>query len=86
MKIRIVISGRGYPTTETLPEELTLPAAATVKDAIGELERMLPPAQQLPSSCLVAVSGDHLGTLGSYKQRSLAEGDELVLIAPVAGG
>ena len=47
---------------------------------------LMPEGRGLPASCLVAVSGTHLGTLGNHRPHSLEEGDELVLITPVAGG
>jgi molybdopterin converting factor small subunit len=33
----------------------------------------------------VALSGVHLGTLRSHQARQLADGDELLILAPVAG-
>jgi molybdopterin converting factor small subunit len=35
---------------------------------------------------LIAVAGKHLGTLASHTPSPLADGDELTVIAPVAGG
>ena len=57
-----------------------------VDDALAELARQLPADQQLPQSCLVAVSGQHLGTIADHQPAQLADGAEMVLIAPVAGG
>jgi molybdopterin converting factor small subunit len=86
MKIRTVITGRFYHTTSSLPDELSLDDGASVDDALAALVGHLPADQSLPQSCLVAVSGRHLGTLAEHASVELREGDELVLIAPVAGG
>ena len=86
MKVRVVFSGRRYDDAEALPECLTLPDGAAVDDALRALAGLMPEGKGLPKSCLVAVSGAHLGTVGSHRPRVLRDGDELVLIAPVAGG
>jgi molybdopterin converting factor small subunit len=86
MNIRIVITGRFYHTMDSLPDQLTLPDGASVDDALAELSSRLPADQPLPTSCLVAVSGRHLGTLADHQPATLSDGNELVLIAPVAGG
>lgn len=86
MKIRVVITGRGYHTTQHLPDELLLADLATVDDAIGRLAELLPEGQGFPASCLVAVAGRHLGTVARHESCRLHEGDELTMIAPVAGG
>jgi molybdopterin converting factor small subunit len=86
MKIRVVVTGRGYHMAEQLPEEITLAESAGIGDALTLLASHLTNGHQLPSSCLVSVSGEHLGTLSSHRPRQLRDGDELVLIAPVAGG
>ena len=86
MNIRIVVTGRFYHTMDSLPEELTMPDGASVDDALQELTSRLPADQSLPTSCLVAVGGRHLGTLADHQPATLNDGNELVLIAPVAGG
>ena len=86
MNIKVVFTGRSYTLADDLPGDLTLPDGATLKDAIGALQERLSGEQQLPGSCLVTVSGEHLGTLANYRERAIADGEELVLIAPVAGG
>ncbi len=86
MNIRFTVSGRNYNLADSLPECLTLEEGASVTEAIGAIERLLPGGNSLPASCLVAVSGVHLGTVGQHAPRTLHDGDELVLIAPVAGG
>jgi molybdopterin converting factor small subunit len=86
MKIRVVISGRNYEAAEAVPEELTLPDGSSLDEALRTLSGLIPGGKGLPDSCLVAVSGTHLGTLRTHRPRDLEEGDELVLIAPVAGG
>ena len=86
MKIRVVITGRNYHTTQHLPEEIMLGELATVDDAITKLVSLLPAGQGFPPSCLVAVAGRHLGTIARHESCRLHEGDELTLIAPMAGG
>ena len=86
MKIKVIFTGRSYQLAKNLPAELTLSDEATLDDAIGVLQEPLTAEQRLPDSCLVSVSGEHLGTLASHRSRALADGEELVLIAPVAGG
>ncbi len=86
MKVRVVISGRSYDAAAAMPEQLTLPEGASVDDALQALADHLPGGSGLPASCLVAVSGTHLGTVGSHQPHVLRDGDELLLIVPVAGG
>lgn len=86
MKIQISYTGRSYQTASLIPAELTLDENATINDALLLLTKDLNADQQLPASCLVAVSGEHIGTLASYTNRTLRDRDELILIAPVAGG
>lgn len=86
MKIRIVFTGRAYHTTDSLPDEIELAEDATVADAINSVESQLGGDARLPTSCVVAVSGTHVGTIGRFTDRALRDGDELLLVAPVAGG
>jgi len=86
MIIRVVFSGRGYDQAQQLPAELELPDGATVDAAIDRLSDGLPADAPLPPACLLAVSGKHLGTIGKHSGQSLRDGDELLLVAPVAGG
>jgi len=86
MKLRVVISGRGYDRASCIPDELEVPDQCGVQEAIALLQNRLPADSPLPPSCLVAVSGEHLGTVERLVERRLADGDELVVIAPVAGG
>ena len=86
MQIRIVISGRSYDAAESIPETLSLPDETTVDEALSQVASLFPEGKSLPSSCLVAVSGTHLGTLRNHRAYTLQDGDELVVIAPVAGG
>ena len=86
MKIQISYVGRSYQTASLLPSEITLADGGTVDDALRLLKSEPSAAAQLPASCLIAVSGEHIGTLASYTNRTLRDCDELILIAPVAGG
>ncbi len=86
MKVRVVVSGRNYDVAEGIPEHLSLPEQCSLDEALRTVAELCPEGKGLPASCLVAVSGTHLGTLGNHRPHVLNEGDELVLIAPVAGG
>jgi molybdopterin converting factor small subunit len=85
MNVRLSISGRHYDAANAFPAELVLPEGASLADALDELRRKVEPVE-LPGSCLVAVGGKHLGTLKAHRPLRLCDGDELLLIAPVAGG
>lgn len=86
MKVQLVISGRSYDAAAEVPAELTLPEGCSIDEALRALSELIPAGRALPDSCLVAVSGTHLGTLRRHSPRQLQDGDELVVIAPVAGG
>lgn len=84
MIVRVSIAGRHYDLAEELPRKLELAEGASVADALATLQQAHPAG--LPPTCLVAVSGRHLGTVRSHRSAVLRDGDELMLIAPVAGG
>jgi len=86
MQIHVVFSGRNYDLADVLPKTLELPEGCSLDQALGRLEESLPAGKQLPASTLVAVGGNHLGTLGSHTACTLKQGDELMLVVPVAGG
>ena len=60
--------------------DLDLPAGSTVADALRQVAR-LPGADRVPPAPLVAVNERYASL-----DQSLAPGDELALIPPVAGG
>ncbi len=60
--------------------ELALPAGATVRDAVRHIGA-LPGADRVPPTPLVAVNQRYASL-----EQPLAQGDELALIPPVAGG
>ena len=76
MRVEVFITGRMY--------QLELSDQATLADALDKLREMS--SQALPESTLVTVSGRHQGALSDYEDCPLREGDELMLVAPVAGG
>ncbi len=86
LNVQIVFVGRRYDAAESLPDRLCLAEGATLDDALKTIAEQLPDDHPLLASCLVAVSGTHLGTLADHRPRTLKDGDELLLIAPVAGG
>lgn len=86
MNIQVVITGRGYDAAANVPERLTLPDGCGLDEALRTVAAMMPGEKGLPESCLVAVGGNHLGTVSSHGPCVLRDGDELMIIAPVAGG
>lgn len=85
MNIRLTYLGRSYQQAASLPEQIELESGGTLADAVQMVKSLLGEAE-LPGSCLVTVSGEHVGSVAGFIDRPLSEGDELVLIAPVAGG
>ncbi len=86
MQVHVVLSGRNYDLAEHLPKQLDLPDGCSLDEALERLGALLPEGRQFPATTLLAVSGTHLGTLGSHGSCQLKEGDELILVVPVAGG
>ncbi len=86
LNIQIMFIGRHYEAAQSVPDQLCLPEGATIDDALKAMTAALSGENPLSASCLVAVSGMHLGTLADHRPRTLKDGDELLLLAPVAGG
>ncbi|MGA2031980.1 MAG: MoaD/ThiS family protein [Thermoguttaceae bacterium] len=86
LNVQVVFVGRRYDAAQSLPDRLCLPDGATVDDALKAISAQLSGDNPLSASCLVAVSAVHLGTLADHRPRMLKDGDELLLLAPVAGG
>ena len=86
MNVCIVLTGRSYHAAESFPDELSLPEEASLKDALDALRQAASNEEVLPSSCLIAISGQHVGTIADYEERTLKDGDELLFLSPVAGG
>ena len=86
MRLKFTYMGRSYDASTAFPAVLDLPDVATVDTALDALHQQLPDKRSLPGSCLVVLSGKHLGTVARHGNPVLAATDELVLIAPVAGG
>lgn len=86
MKVTVELMGRSYHVADQLPRELDLPAGASLDDAVERINQHLPDDQPLPQSCLIIVSGKHLGSLVHHDDTMLTDGAELVFVAPVAGG
>lgn len=60
---------------------LEVPDGATVADAVGRLRATLPQGGMLPEQPLAAVNREHAAA-----DRRLANGDEMALLPPLAGG
>ncbi len=84
MKISIRYVGRNYQYGEQFPESLDLPDSCQLSEALQTLKSQV--GDLLPESSLVIVGGEHLGSVGNCRQRTLSDGDELEFLAPVAGG
>ena len=71
-----------YAELVGLPQlDLDLPQGATVADAIAALRARVPAAAQLPERPLAARNLTHV-----LPAQRLADGDELALLPPLAGG
>ena len=86
LNVQIVFIGRHYDAAQSMPDRLCLPDGSTLDDALAAISEQLSGDDPLSTSCLVAVSGKHLGTLAAHRPMTLKPGDELLLLAPVAGG
>jgi molybdopterin converting factor small subunit len=86
MNIRIVISGRNYELAEPFPDTIELPDGDTLDDALELLSARFSEGRSFPPSCLLGVSGKHVGTVGSHSRVILSDNDEIMIFAPVAGG
>lgn len=60
---------------------LELPAGATVGDAVRQVANGLPGGERLATTILAAVNRRH-----ARPEQVLADGDELAVLPPLAGG
>ena len=86
MQVRVLLSGRHYDMADAVPRELALPDDCMLSQALAAFLDRLPADWRPAGTCLVAVSGTHMGTLTHYRDTALRSGDELLLLSPVAGG
>ena len=86
MKIQVILTGRDYHTAASVPEELVLDEGAHLDEALRQINAALGDSAALPDSCLIAIGNQHVGTVASHPDVELQDAQELVLIAPVAGG
>ena len=86
MRLKVTYLGHSYDAAPLFPEGLTLPDDADLEQALALLARQLPADRALPGTCLVVLSGKHHGTVARHDNPPLTATDELVLLAPVAGG
>lgn len=80
MRVRLLFFASYAEAFGRSEQQLELPAGATVADCVAEV-RKDPRAGRLPPSPLVAVNQRY-----AKLDAPLAEGDEVALIPPVAGG
>ena len=83
MRIKLKITGRLYNLAEGMPGELELSEEASIANALEAVRALHGP---LAPGALLAVSGEHLGTVADHLGRTLKENDELLIFSPVAGG
>lgn len=86
MNIRIVRTGGNYHQAVPLPEAIELPEGASLHDALRALREITGEEGALPGGTLVGVAGAHVGTVAECRDVPLHNGDELMLLGPVAGG
>ncbi|MBV8265101.1 MAG: MoaD/ThiS family protein [Planctomycetaceae bacterium] len=86
MRITVKITGRLYDATSESSPELDLPPEATVDDALALLGGAAGAGNPILPQAMLAVSGEHLGTVLDHTPRTLVEGDEVLIFSPVAGG
>ena len=84
MRFRSRIRGGATCRRASFPKSLELPEPARLDDALQRIAAAL--AEPIASSCLISVSGRHVGTLADHPNCQLSDGDELLLLAPIAGG
>ncbi len=83
MRIRVKITGRQYHMSKAFPDVLNLSDGATIDSALEAIGSSHGP---LPPGALIAVSGEHLGTVADHRPTALIEDDEVLIFSPVAGG
>jgi len=86
MLIRIAYLGHAYHQAVHLPAQLEVREGADVAAALVTVQQWVGSEFTLPPTCLVIVNGRHLGTVARCESWVLNAGDELALLAHVAGG
>jgi molybdopterin converting factor small subunit len=83
MRIQVKITGRQYNVAEALPEQLELSVGASIEHVLETIRSIHGP---ISPGALLAVSGEHLGTVADHRAKTLEDNDEVLIFSPVAGG
>ena len=86
MNIRLAITGRSYHLAGSIPQSIELNADCTLQEAIEHVRQLFPSDNPVADSCVISVAGKQRGTVGAPSAHQLRDGDELLIVAPVAGG
>jgi molybdopterin synthase catalytic subunit len=81
VRVRCRFFARYAEVLGTATHDLRLPVGTTVGTAVRSLRASLPGGQALPEVPLAAVNLEHVD-----HEHVLADGDELALLPPLAGG
>lgn len=81
IRIECLLFGRYAELLEVRAFRLQLPERATARDVVARLRSDRPNGRQLPLEPLVAVNRKHVKL-----DTTLADGDEVALLPPLAGG
>jgi molybdopterin synthase catalytic subunit len=81
LRVRCLLFARYAELTGHASVELELPPHAVIADAVSALRGRLPQGHLLPERPLVARNQRH-----ALASEPLADGDELALLPPLAGG
>jgi molybdopterin converting factor small subunit len=86
VNVRIAVVGWQYHVTGQLPRSVEVLDGATVDVALTALRAAMPDGRELSPHAMLAVAGRHIGTVELHDACRLREGDEMMVIVPVAGG
>jgi molybdopterin converting factor small subunit len=83
MRIKVKITGRQYDAAEALPDAMEVSDGASIELVLETIRATYGP---ISPGALLAVSGEHLGTVSDHRAKTLDDGDEVLIFSPVAGG
>ena len=90
IEVRVVLKGRVGPGWVDVDRRIALPAGATLGDLIERAERegiaMRAALEQSPHLADTLMWNGERCAVAAHRERRLAQGDEIYLLGPLAGG